>query len=224
MKTLYSILFAIFFLSVQTSFSQTVPSFGLRGGVTVSSLRGEAMNNLSDVVDLTTGIVTTEPRTGFHAGGYMSLPLSANISIEPGIYYSQKGYRLQGSFDLKGLEFIGANASGELQSSYIDAPLLIRVNLVNGLQLFAGPQVSYLVKNNLQVNAGALGLSLFKRNMDITENFAKWDASLTGGLAYQFANGFNIQAGYDHGLSKLDANSRFKSYNSAVKVGIGFRF
>jgi hypothetical protein len=98
------------------------------------------------------------------------------------------------------------------------------VNVVNGLQLFAGPQLSYLVKNNIQVKAGALGLSLYNKNFDVTSNFKKWDAGLSGGVGYEFANGFNIQASYDHGLSRPDANSRLKSYNSAVKLGVGFRF
>lgn len=224
MKTLYTLFVAMFILSVHSSYAQSVPTFGLRTGVTVSGMRGDALNNLNGLIDLTGGVVNTETRTGFHAGAYMNVPVTGAVSFEPGIYYSQKGFSMKGGFDLKGLEFLGANASAELQASYIDMPLLLKIELVNGLHLFAGPQVSYLVKNNLQVEAGALGLSLFKRNIDVTNQFAKWDASVSGGLAYQFANGFNIQAGYDHGLSRVDANSRFKSYNTAVKLGVGFSF
>jgi len=33
-----------------------------------------------------------------------------------------------------------------------------------------------------------------------------------------------VNAGYDHGLSRLDKNSNFKSYNRTFKVGVGFRF
>ena len=223
MRRLYTILTALSFFAVAPAFSQS-PSFGLRGGMTVSTLRGDAMQNFNNLVNLADGFVTTQPRTGFYAGGFTTIPVASNVSIEPGLFYSQKGYRLQGDIDVKSLDFIGANASAELQSAYIDAPLLVKVNVINGLQLFAGPQVSYLVKNNLQVKAGALGLSLFKRNMDVTENFNRWDAALTGGLAYQFANGFHIQAAYDHGLSKVDADNRFNSHNRAVKLGVGFSF
>jgi hypothetical protein len=223
MKRLYAILTAFILFAIYPAFSQS-SALGLRGGITVSNLSGDAMQSLNNLVELSDGLVTSTYKTGVYAGGYLNVPIAAHISIEPGLYYSQKGYRLEGNFDIKALDFLGANASAELQSTYIDAPLLVRVNLVNGLELFAGPQVSYLVKNNLQVNAGALGLSLFKRNMDVTENFKQWDAALTGGVSYQFANGFNIQAAYDHGLSRVDANSRFKSYNTAVKLGVGFRF
>ena len=55
-------------------------------------------------------------------------------------------------------------------------------------------------------------------------DFNKADVALTGGASYTFDNGFSINAGYDHGLSRLDKNSSFKSYNRTFKVGVGFRF
>jgi hypothetical protein len=74
------------------------------------------------------------------------------------------------------------------------------------------------------MDAGLLGVSLFKTNMDVTDNFNKADLGITGGVGYTFPNGFSINAGYDHGLSRLDKNSNFKSYNRTFKAGIGFRF
>jgi hypothetical protein len=223
MKNLYALFFTLVFLFTQVN-AQSPASAGIRGGVTVSSLQGDAMNNLNNLVELTNGVVTTSTRTGFHAGGYVNVPLNDFISVEPGLYFSQKGYEMKGDINIKSLDFIGANASAELQSSYIDLPVLLRVHLVKGLHIYAGPQVSYLAKNNLQVQAGALGLSLFKRNIDVTKQFSKWDFALAGGVGYQFENGLSLQAGYDYGLSKVDANSNFRSYNTAVKVGVGFSF
>ena len=74
------------------------------------------------------------------------------------------------------------------------------------------------------MDAGLLGFSLLKTNMDVTDNFNKADIGLVGGASYTFDNGFSINAGYDHGLSRLDKNGNFKSYNRTVKVGIGYRF
>ena len=223
MKSLSAILIALTILSTH-SYAQSAVQYGLRGGVTVANLQGDAVNNLNKLFDLSKGFIQTSSRTGFYAGGYVNLPLGDIISIEPGLYYAQKGYIMKGDLSIKSIDFLSANAKAELQSSYIDAPFIIRANLAKGLQVFAGPQVSYLVRNNLQLNAGALGLSLFKKNMDVTDNFKKWDAGLTGGIAYQFNTGFNLQASYYYGLSKVDANSNFKSYNNVIKVGIGFTF
>jgi hypothetical protein len=93
-----------------------------------------------------------------------------------------------------------------------------------GLQVFAGPQVSYLAKADLRTSAGILGFNVLNKTMDATEQLNKWDAGITGGLGYQFKNGFNLTASYDHGLSKADANQNFDAYNRAFKVGAGFKF
>lgn len=205
------------------SFAQLKPSFGVRAGVTSSTMQGDAVNNLKDILDYTNGAVTTSSHTGFFAGGNASIPVSDLVSIEPGLYYSQKGYDMNGELNLKGIEFLGINGKAKLTSQYIDLPLLLKLNF-NGLQLFAGPQVSYLTKADLRTTAGALGFNVFDKTMDATDQFNRWDAGVTGGIGYQFANGFNISAAYDYGLSKVDANQNVNSYNRSFKVGAGFRF
>src|SRR5689334_11696964 len=129
MKRLYTILAVLMISSAQLAFSQSAPSFGLRAGMTVSDLRGDAMQTFNNVVQLADGMVTSQPRTGFHAGGFMNIPVAGILSVEPGIYYSQKGYRMQGNLDIKALDFLGANASAELQSTYIDVPVVLKANL-----------------------------------------------------------------------------------------------
>jgi hypothetical protein len=205
------------------SFAQLKPSFGVRGGATSSGMRGDAVNNLKDIIDYTNGMVTTGNRTGLFAGGYVSVPLSEVVSIEPALYYSQKGYEMKGSISMKGMDFLGASAKAQLQSQYIDLPVVVKANL-GGFQVFAGPQVSYLMKSDLRTTAGVLGFNLLNKKFDVTDQFNQWDAAVTGGVGYQFTNGLNITAAYDHGLTKVDRNSNLSSYNQAFKVGLGMSF
>lgn len=203
--------------------AQSKTSFGVRGGLSTANMQGDAVENLNSLLDYTDGMITTKNRTGFFAGAYTAIPLTENVTIEPGVYYTQKGYELRGDLNLKGLDFLGANAKAQLTSQYVDMPLLIKGNF-GGFQVFAGPQVSYLVKADLATTAGVLGINLLNRKMDATEQFNRWDAGITGGVGYQFANGFNILAAYDHGLSKVDANQNLNSYNRSFKVGVGMSF
>ena len=181
------------------------------------------MNSLQSLINFSNGAVTASNRTGFFGGGYASVPVAENFSIEPAVYYSQKGYELNGTFSVKGAEFLSATGKASLQTSYVDVPLLAKVN-VSGLQVFAGPQASYLVGAKLRTTAGALGFNVVDNTTDAKNQFNSWDFALTGGVGYQFANGFNITAAYDHGLSKVDKGQSFDSYNRAFKVGLGFRF
>jgi hypothetical protein len=204
------------------SFAQA-PSFGIKAGLSSATIKGDAANSLNNLIDYTDGAITSNSRTGFFAGANVAIPLSENVSVEPGVYYAQKGYSLNGELNLKNLDFIGANAKAQLQSHYIDIPLLVKANM-GGFQVFAGPQVSYLAKADLRTTAGLLGFNVLNRTMDASDQFKRWDAAVTGGIGYQFTNGFNISASYDHGLSKVDANNRFDAYNRSFKVGAGFRF
>jgi hypothetical protein len=205
------------------SFSQSKPQFGIKAGVSYAGLRGESMNSLNDLVDYTNGWISTQNRMGFFAGGFATIPVAKSISIEPGVYYSQKGYVMKGELGIKGIEFLGANAKAQLNSHYIDVPVLVKAQ-VGGLQLFAGPQLSYLTKADVRTTAGALGFNALDKTFEATEQLNRLDASLTGGIGYQLSSGVTISASYDHGLSKMDADQRFDAYNKSFKVGVGFTF
>lgn len=203
--------------------AQTKPVFGVRAGVSSASMQGDAVNSLKDLLDFTNGAITTGSHTGYFAGAYTSIPVTGNIAIEPAVYYTQKGYELRGELNIKGAEFLGANARARLNSQYVDIPVVVKASM-GGLQLFAGPQVSYLTKAELNTTAGALGFNFLNSNSDATQQFNRWDAGITGGIGYQFSNGLNITAAYDHGLSRADANKNMNAYNRSFKVGLGFNF
>ncbi|MEO8822806.1 MAG: porin family protein [Ginsengibacter sp.] len=202
------------------SFAQVTPVFGVKAGVLSSGIRGDAVNNFNSILDFTKGKVTTRDFTGFFAGGFASLPMSEKLSFDPGIYYSLKGYEMDGSIGLKGMDFLGVNAKAILQSQYVDVPLLLKGNF-GGFQVFAGPQISYLAQANLKTTAGVLGINLLNKSLDVTSQFNRWDVGLTGGIGYQFTNGLSVSASYDYGLSKIDAHQNVNAFNRAIKVGIG---
>lgn len=205
------------------SFAQIKPSFGVSAGLSYAGMRGQSVDNLKSLLNFTDGKISTSNRTGFFAGAAVSIPLDKMISIAPGIYYTQKGYDLNGSISVKGADFLNANAKARLQSNYLDMPVLLKAN-INGFQIFAGPQFSYLLNADLKTTAGVLGIDLLNNTMDATKQFNRWDMGVTGGVGFTFSNGINVTAAYDYGLTKMDANKNINSYNHAFKVGIGLKF
>jgi hypothetical protein len=199
-------------------------SYGIRTGVNFAKWQGEDLQIIEDLVDKTEGYLETRGKTGWHVGGYVNIPINKTFSFEPGLAYSKKGYSLMGDFQIPVLKSLGLNAGARVQSHYIDMPLVLKANVVKGLHVYAGPQVSLLVRSTLNAKLGVLGISIFNRGIGITERFNKADLGLTGGIGYQFNNGINIQAGYDHGLTTLDKNNNYAAYNRVVKVSVGFSF
>jgi hypothetical protein len=211
-------------LAISTiTFAQIKPSFGVRAGLSSAGIRGDAADNLTSMLDFTNGMVTTSDNNGYFAGLYATIPVADMITVEPAIYYSQKGYQMRGEFAVKGMEFIGATANAKLTTNYIDIPLLLKANM-DGFQFFAGPQMSYLMSADLKTTAGALGINLLNKTLDATQQFNRWDAAVTAGVGYQMTSGINLMASYEHGLSKLDANKNTDSYNRSFKVGLGISF
>lgn len=217
-KHLFSYSFLLFSVAAM---AQSKVSFGVRGGATQASIDGEAMQSFQDLVTATGGAVSTQNKTGFYGGGFVNIPVSDKFSIEPGLNFSQKGYELRGKLGIKGTNLIGGRS--RLNLNYVELPLLAKANL-NGLQLFAGPQVAYLANANLHTTAGAFGFNVVNDRRDVKDQFNELDVSLTGGVGYEFTNGFRVQAAYDHGLSRINSGQNIEAYNRAVKVGVGFRF
>lgn len=209
--------------SQNTTSSKSTASFGIRAGILSTGIRGDASNSLNQLIDKTNGILTTSDRTGFYGGVYADVPLSENVSVEPGLYYSQKGYDLSGNFGIKGLGILSPSAKASLQNQYIDFPLLIKGNF-GGFEIFGGPQISYLAKSDLKTTAGVLGVNILNKDLDATNQFSRWDAGLTGGIGYQFSNGININASYDYGLSKLNSGKSINAYNRGIRLGVGVQF
>ena len=211
-------------LMLMMNFLHAQISYGLRSGVNFSKWEGDDLQVIEDLLDKTDGYLVTKGTKGFHVGGYVHIPISEVFSFEPGLQYSKKGYSIKGDFQIPVLKYLGINARAQVQSQYIDIPLVLKVNVVKGLQVYAGPQVSYLVRSSLNAKLGILGISIFNKGFGITQRFNKIDIGLTGGVGYEFDNGLNIQAGYDYGLSKLDKNDNYAAYNRVVKISMGFTF
>jgi Outer membrane protein beta-barrel domain len=199
-------------------------TYGIRTGINFSKWEGADLQIIEDLVDKTEGYVETKGKRGLHIGGYVRIPISDVFVFEPGLQYSKKGYALVGDFQVPVLKYVGLNVGARVQSHYIDIPLVIKANPAGGLMIFAGPQLSLMARSTLNAKLGILGISIFNRGFSITERFNKADLGLTGGIGYEFENGLNLQAGYDHGLSPLDKNNNYEAYNRVIKVSVGYTF
>ena len=219
----------IIFLSIISTFItlneiNAQVSYGIRNGINFAKWQGDDLQIIEDLLDKTEGYVVTKGITGLHFGGYVHIPITEGLSFEPGLQYSKKGYSIKGDFQIPALKYFGINIGAQVQSHYIDIPLTVKANVYKGFQVYAGPQVSYLVRSSLNAKLGVLGISIFNKGFGITERFNKVDLGLTGGVGYQFENGFNLQAGYDYGLSRLDKNDNYAAYNRVLTVSVGYTF
>ncbi|WP_017733482.1 porin family protein [Nafulsella turpanensis] len=196
-------------------------SGGIKAGLNVSGWDGDVGQVLGDMLG-EASILPGTIKQGYHVGGFLSIPMGQHFILEPGLYYSTKG--IEASYTYEANNFLKVKATVTDDAHYIDLPLLAKVRLGNGFQLYAGPQLSYLVANKIRGEAGIMGFS-YEQEINWDSGFRKLDFGLTGGLGYQFANGVQLSAGYDHGLSSLDAGkSNIDVYNRVAKFSVGYTF
>lgn len=199
--------------------------FGFRAGLNVADVQGDAVKTFTDLAGYTPdGTITRQMRPGFYAGLYATLPIGPGFAIEPGISYSEKGTVLQGKVPVPALDFLSTRLTGTARLAYVDVPVLAKVFITPGFYVYAGPQASFLVSGKARVAAGALGFTAYKQDFDISSQLRKVDFAAVGGLGYQFENGLGVSAGYDYGLTSLDANNRFNAQNRVIKIGLNYSF
>ncbi|WP_186756943.1 porin family protein [Echinicola salinicaeni] len=146
--------------------------------------------------------ISSDRNSGFHAGFYKKIKLLGLLGVEPGIQYSQKGGEID-DMGTKGVERL----------HYIDVPVLVRLGFLPLINVFAGPQASFLVARKYE---GVTDIS------SINE-LSKVDFGGVVGVGVNLPLGFNVQGSYDFAFSDLNYND-MDTKNRLFKLSIGKTF
>ena len=174
-------------------------------------------SNYSNVYDSQGDKFTADGKYGLAAGAFLSLPLGKFIGVQPEVIYSEKGFKGSGSF-------LGSNYSATRSTTYIDVPLLLAIKPVSYLTILAGPQYSFLIKqdNNFTSSLGAVDQQKIFDNDNVRKNVL----GLTGGVDINLSKFVvGARAGWDVQNNNGDGTSTTPRYKNAwYQATIGFRF
>lgn len=185
----YLFLFALILIAV-TGYGQTAPikksAFGIKGGLSVSNLMAE---NTEDESLL----------PGYHAGVFVKAALTNHIAFQPEILFSTKGAKLKYDNDV-----LGGTATFTL--SYVELPILLKLNLTQNINVHAGPYVASLVKVNIN-NDSSSDFFDFEDELD-KDDFETLDYGLVAGVGLDFEK-IGLGLRYDYGLMKVGKERTF---------------
>lgn len=156
--------------------------FGVKAGLNFASLGGDAVYNYSY-------------KPGFHAGVAVDVPFSDKLSVQPEVLVSLQG---SGGFIRDDLNFL-----------YLNFPVMGKYNIWDELHIEAGPQIGFLLSNNLDGNAFGDGSTVF----DETNGF---DIGLAVGAGYRLNDNFYFQLRYSRGI--INAIEDQTSKNRVLQV------
>ena len=154
--------------------------FGVKAGFTSFNIKASV-----------SGISVSEDASGFHLGLFASFTLSEKFAIQPE------------------LEYVSVSESGE-SSSVLLIPVLAKLNLAEGFNALAGPQLDTILDED-------------------TGGLKETGLGLAAGLEYFFTDNFFIDARYAFGLTDRlgdfdDEGLGLDLKFNYLQAGIGYRF
>ncbi|RYE54794.1 MAG: PorT family protein [Sphingobacteriales bacterium] len=186
--------------------AQSPVRFGVKAGLNLPDIiKGDGNNDFD-----------TKINPGFNAGITVDINLIQGLAFTPELLYATKGYK--------------ANTGvGEFTQTthFIDVPILATINLGgSGLNLVAGPQVSFLMKTNNKFENGFI-----QTDQDIIEDESdRFKKSLVGGLIgfrYDLSDKIDLHGRYalDFQKNNEDGSRETPEYkNQVFSVGLGLKF
>lgn len=194
MKTLSIFLILILTLVFAVTATAQETAFGLKAGVNLANISGDDTDDLDSL-------------TGFMGGGFVDIPMSPTFSIQPEIYYAQKGAKFNDT---------GTDVSIKLD--YVDVPLLLKYTMAGESArpyFLFGPSIGFSINSELSADGQSADL----------DNVASTDFGLVFGLGVNFQK-FLLEVRYGLGLSNIidDDTDPDSLNNTGIGILAGYTF
>ena len=163
----------------QTNLFAQEGKFGVKGGLNLSSL-------YIDEVD------DENPRVGFHAGLYSQMPLGEFLALQPELLFTTKGAK--GEYNISFF-----NGENEFNLHYIELPLLLVFDIADVFELHGGAYGAYLAGANISTD-GDFGSAREELDRD---NFSSFDYGFAFGFGLNLNESLQVGARYSAGLREI---------------------
>lgn len=185
---------------------------GLKGGINISTLSQKGADLIS---------VSWKSVTGFTVGGFYAFNVNEYFAIQPELYYTKKGGKLEESI-------LSVLASKSLVIHYLELPILLKLKLPSqgsiGPNLFVGPYVSLKLSDKGEIKA--LGIKLEEELIKVKSS--DFGLVFGGGIDFKVSNAIVfLDIRYDLGLVNvaepiLGIENEMKNRSLILMVGFGF--
>lgn len=188
-----TILIVVMFITSATIFGQGF-GLGLKGGLNFANVNysNASLSNASS------------SKTGFHLGVFARVMVTGKFGIQPEAHFSVQGSKLS----------VGSIKS-ELNTSYLQIPILLRFSPISLINIHAGPQFGILLKAEEKVGSAVTG---------VKNNFKNRDFALAFGVGLDLPLGLNLTLRYIRGLNNIDNTTSSNTLkNNMFQIAVGYQ-
>lgn len=168
-------------LLASTTSAEAQTRFGIKGGVALANMYGDAVGNV-------------ELRKGLTGGAFLEIAATPTIAVQLEGLYTQKGAVEKALIDLGGGLTI---AEGTWKYDYVDVAALLKATFGENVRvgIYAGPVYSVLM------SARATGEGVDEDIKDFTKSN---DIGGAGGVSLEFGSGLLLDVRYSFGTQAFD--------------------
>ncbi len=199
MKRIVVIAFVIMAIAATASAQESSKCLGIKGGLNMFKVYGD------DVADDVVSYLY-----GFAVGGFFTYNINETFALQPELYYSMKGWKLEAGTEETDVKF-----------GYIDIPVLIKVNIpLEGKSfapnMFAGPYMAFNMSADIE-------------GEDFKDEIKSTDFGLVVGAGVDVMLKEGVQMltfdfRYSIGFAKLDDEGEAESFNNGFQFLLGYGF
>ncbi len=189
--------------------AQGIVGKGVKAGLNFATMRGDDVDE-------------AKMKMGLAFGGYMTYALNTNFAIQPEIFYSMKGFKVEDEDE-------GLTIKGTTSLNYLEIPILAVYSLQKDIKIFAGPSIGFFMngKTKMEMKGEFMGVSFDEEDsedIDSDEVNSPEFALVLGGT-YSFGT-ISLDARYSLGLTNVpdDADDDFEMKNSVIQLILGYSF
>lgn len=167
-------------------------------------------------------------RPGFKVGGVVDIALMKKLSIQPGVFFSMKGSKLE-------QEIAGTNYEQKVSTNNIEIPVNVVYHfgegIGDGLFVQAGPYLGYALSGKVKTKASN-GSGSVETDQDLEigtdddDDLKPLDIGVGAGVGYQLPMGLFARVQGNVGLANLqpggNSDNSIKNWGFGLSVGYFF--
>jgi len=142
----------------------------------------------------------TKTRIAFYTGLQSEIAAGKKWVLQPGLLYSQKGFRFSPLGTIKG---------GHVSINYISVPLLVGYRPTDFIKVLAGPEFNFLTTAKSRIDGSS---------DDLSQSYKKFEAAIDLGIACQLQKNINVELRYCYGLSYLAEGTLMDAMGNRIGI------
>lgn len=160
----------------------------------------------------------------YHVGGFVEFGVLGILSVAPEVMFSSQGGSRQIANYAVG-DMVMGKATEKWRTSYVNVPIMLKLNLLNKFSLDVGPQFGFNVSSKAKIDTNHLESSYDDRS-DFTKTF---DLALALGATYNVNRFIFLQGRYVMSVTKSYRSDVFgislpiNARNGVLQLSVGLK-